>query len=111
MAVRSKKLWSGVSLPNALSVVLYTAQPGETVIVKHIILANPTATSVRIIMSSLGTATPADRLAADLAAGETRQIPVWWVLQPGDIVRALATPGSTGVRTAGFGAELEGVAD
>lgn len=90
--------------------VLYTCPAGETAIIKSL-TAGPGAVGGNTLGFYIGTVTAANLLYAhQLNLGDWEKLDgLFWVLQPGQVLRGTSTSGAA--RTFGFGAELEGVAD
>lgn len=109
--VRSKRLCDRVQV-TASQVTLFTADPGETVLVKSIAVSNPHATlpvTVYIGRPSPGPA-GSNLEVVTVGPGQVEWREHWFVLQPSNPLNATAV-GNTVARVSVFGAELEGVAD
>lgn len=114
MPVRSKRLWDRVAVSNTAATTLYTADSGETVLVKTITVVNPSATlpaTVYIGRPAPGVGSSGNLFKVTVPVDEVVQIYTWIVLQPGNPMQARVAGTNTVVRCSGFGAELEGVAD
>lgn len=109
MAVRSKRLWD-VATVGAGHSTLYTAPAGETALLKQLTLVNASALANLFTLKLNGTS-GADSIMAIVVPAQGGELVsgLFVVLQPGDILRAVA--GAASIFCAGFGAELEGVAD
>lgn len=109
MAVRSKWLF-GPTVVGAADVVLYTCPKGETTLLKHLTIVNNAALNNNVSIRINGTTNGAAIARKSVASGQDDSIVgAFIVLQPGDVLHAQATSASAIV--AGFGAQLEGVAD
>lgn len=109
MAVRSKRLW-GPTAVGTVNVSLYTAPAGETALVKHLSIVSANALVQVVTFRINGTGAANDVAHISVPALGDVQLPSWfWVLNPGDVLRAVGSRGDLNV--AGFGAELEGSAD
>jgi hypothetical protein len=113
MGVRSKRLFHGaMAAANAWSTV-YTAPSGETVLIKGLSLVNTAGADQRIDLGINGT-NASQRLVEQLVpAASSVVLNVFFVLQPGDTLRARCGSGASPTACAVYvgGAELEGVAD
>ena len=90
--------------------VLYTCPAGETALLKTLTLVNNFGINNAIALKLNGTTNAAAILETVVAPNEgTVLTELFIVLEPGDILRGIAANAS--VIFAGFGAELEGVAD
>jgi len=113
VTVRSKALKYTQNL-STTSAVVYTASSGETVLVKRVVIYNRHATNAATVTVSMGATAGATNNGTHLR--ETLQPQtcidreVWWVLQPGIPISAIASA-NTSLTISLYGAELEGVAD
>lgn len=109
MAVRSKQLWPP-SAVNASGSLLYTCPAGETALIKTLSMYNtdvvPRAMGIRLGGNGVNQTVVFEQVPAGFA---TVLRELFIVLQPGETVHGVTA--GTGGRIAGFGAELEGVAD
>lgn len=109
MPVRSKRLTAPTTVGIA-QVALYTAPDGETVIVKHLAFVNTAVLANSVKLRLNGSTDAANIMQFSVAGGGDHQMfPAFLVLQPGDVLSAIASTASAIVTL--FGAELEGVAD
>lgn len=93
-----------------VNVLLYTTPADETALVKHVSITSADALQQVVTFRINGTAAAADVAHITVPALGEVQLPGWfWVLVAGDTLRAVGSRGNLNV--AGFGAELEGVAD
>lgn len=108
MPVRSKRLWLGAQA-TLLGSVAYTCPPGETAIVKDLVLYNSTGTPIDTVVGINGTAPQNVIHRVTVPNGGTVVLSDRFVvLHPGDTVRLVGV--AAGVFVSGFGAELAGVA-
>lgn len=109
MAVRSKRLF-GPALVSTTNIALYTCPPGETALIKSLSLFNQGALAAAIVLHINGTGANTIVLSVSVGAGlSALDVPRFLVLHPGDVLRGVTSQGNFTV--AGYGAELEGVAD
>lgn len=109
MGVRSKRLW-GPTPVSTIQVALYTAPAGETSLLKTLCLVNNNTLGNTILFRLNGSAAGNNLLARTIAgSGSDTLTELFIVLQPGDVLNAIATASACIV--SGFGAELEGFAD
>ena len=111
MAVRTKHLFGPVEIAAGATATVYTCPSGETAIIKYItmVTASAVAVSGKMWIGSVAN----NKLVAWKNFGGTGDIastfPGFMVLQPGEVLIAGAVTGA--ITFAGFGSELEGVAD
>lgn len=109
MAVRSKRLW-GPTVVSTADVLLYTCPDGETALVKHLTVVNNAALPSLMLIRLNGETGSSNIYSLTIAStAHSQLVNAFWVLRPGDQLHAIAERASSIV--AGFGAELEGVAD
>lgn len=110
MAVRSKRLFGPTAVSNASSVILYTCPAGETALIKHVEVG-PGGIGGTDVTVYLNASAPNNRIHVHrIGNGDWHtERSIFWVLHPGDTLRAITNLGT--VVMSGFGAELEGVAD
>lgn len=111
MAVRTKQLFAPTAIAAGANALLYTVPSGETTIVKTLTICTESAVQVRarlyigaVAVGNLVLIKPLGGL-GDLASTYA----MFMVLQPGQVLRGAAETGA--ITFAGFGTELEGVAD
>jgi len=109
LPVRSKRLW-GPTTVGVSGAVLYTVPAGETALVKTISIVNTFAVNNNFSLY-LGTINPANLIfEASIDEANSLLLPgLFIVAHPGETIRGQA--GNASCIVAGFGAELEGVAD
>lgn len=89
---------------------LYTCPAGETAIIKTVTVFNSAVAGNNVVFSIGPAFNPGRFLAVAVAANPgSGTVNAFFVLQPGDVLNAQAS--AAGAIAAGFGAELEGVAD
>ncbi len=108
--VRSKRLWGPTGITSA-GTLLYTAPAGETALIKSIAFgaSGGSGSGFTFYIGSV-TAAHLLYLVSWGVGNPTRMDGLFWVLQPGEELRAVLNGTGTSYCT-GFGAELEGVAD
>lgn len=109
MAVRSKRLWGPVAVGTSGGVI-YTCPAGETALIKNIegVGSGGLGGSVTFHLNGNGAGNVL-HVASLGTGGDVTITDIFWVLQPGDFLRAQTSAGTAIMW--GFGAELEGVAD
>ena len=109
MAVRSKRLFGPVAIGTATSPI-YTCPAGETALLKSLWLwpTGPTVSAVSVFINGTAAANQIGLIIVPNSA-EIRLAGQFLVLHPGDTLTLRTNLGTATV--AGFGAELEGVAD
>lgn len=109
MAVRSKRLFGPTTI-GVVSVTLYTAPAGETALVKLLTAVNVALVGSTSLQLRLNGTSGANLIAiANVPNGADQWLEGFVVMQPGDVLRGIASQAS--IICTGFGAELEGVAD
>ena len=92
----------------------YTASPDETVIIKTLVISSFSAAAPAVIVYAGASTGPLIvYMALALTAAVAQVIPVWIVLQPGEVISTFVdlVNSSDIVYIGAYGAELEGVAD
>lgn len=109
MPVRSKRLFGPLAVGTGGTTV-YTCPAGETALVKHLTFVNGSnlATTLQVGVGGLLVGNLVAQFSVP-AQGSVALVSWFLVLQPGETLRMGTTLGN--VTVAGFGAELEGVAD
>lgn len=108
MTVRSTRLWAPTAV-GAANVTLYTCPSGVTALLKHLTVVNNTASGGWVRLRLNGTSQ--DQNIHDGTVGSTtgtHYVGLFIVLEPGDVLRAIAS--ATGFIVTGYGSELAGVA-
>lgn len=89
----------------------YTAPDDETVLIKRVCCYNPGPSALTVTMYINGSTGASAIRTLALGVGASDDWDCWFVLQPGDTFRIGGAVSGTNLTSAGFGAELEGVAD
>lgn len=109
MAVRSKRLSGPTRLPNSVYTTIYTCPADETTLVKRILCGSEGSTTNVFLRLNGNSGAGTGLFSFAVAAPHGRDVETWFVLQPGDTVRAYASTGDIDISL--HGAQLEGVAD
>lgn len=109
MAVRSKRLFGPTSVA-ASQVLVYTCPAGETAILKQLTVHNPGALPQVFTMRLNGSNAANTILAESIEAGLATHLEGLFIVLSGGGTLHVAGA-AVGLFVAGFGAELEGIAD
>lgn len=111
MAVRSRRLWGPRQTLLSTTEALYTVPAGRTLVLRHLIVANHSA-SVNALFTLLCNGITSTSFgfwkATTLTPNQNLSLPVWWAFNPGDVLYIQTGPGAH-VMSIGFGSLLDGV--